>query len=156
MKFVKESALEDMNVTYYYAVVCVDAAGNVGAPGVTSSPVTNEAKGIPTISLDVPSNFVADGDLSEWTNSGIMPFVINPSTGGVWASVDDEADLNGTVYLAIDDDYIYFAADVIDDDYHFGEGNWWSLVANAYKNGFPLNGITLINTSSELEPRLIV
>ena len=117
--------LEDMNVTYYYAVVCVDAAGNVGAPGVTSSPVTNEAKGIPTISLDVPSNFVADGDLSEWTNSGIMPFVINPSTGGVWASVDDEADLNGTVYLAIDDDYIYFAADVIDDDYHFGEGNWW-------------------------------
>ena len=117
--------LEDMNVTYYYAVVCVDAAGNVGAPGVTSSPVTNEAKGIPTISLDVPSNFVADGDLSEWTNSGIMPFIINPSTGGVWASVDDEADLNGTVYLAIDDDYIYFAADVIDDDYHFGEGNWW-------------------------------
>ena len=117
--------LEDMNVTYYYAVVCVDAAGNVGAPGITSSPVTNEAKGIPTISLDVPSNFVADGDLSEWTNSGIMPFIINPSTGGVWASVDDEADLNGTVYLAIDDDYIYFAADVIDDDYHFGEGNWW-------------------------------
>ena len=117
--------LEDMNVTYYYAVVCIDAAGNVGAPGVTSSPITNEAKGIPTISLDVPSNFVADGDLSEWTNSGIMPFIINPSTGGVWASVDDEADLNGTVYLAIDDDYIYFAADVIDDDYHFGEGNWW-------------------------------
>ena len=117
--------LEDMNVTYYYAVVCVDAAGNVGALGVTSSPVTNTAKGIPTISLDVPSNFVADGDLSEWADSGIMPFIINPSTGGVWAAVDDEEDLNGTVYLAIDDDYIYFAADVIDDDYHFGEGNWW-------------------------------
>ena len=117
--------LEDMNVTYYYAVVCVDAAGNVGAPGVTSSPVTNEAKGIPTISLDVPSNFVADGDLSEWANSGIMPFIINPSTGGVWASVDDESDLNATVYLAIDNDYIYFAADVIDDDYYFGEGNWY-------------------------------
>ena len=119
------SPLEDSEVTYYYAVVCVDAAGNVGAPGVTSSPVTNTAKGIPTISLDVPSSFVADGDLGEWTNSGIMPFVINPSTGGVWASVDDEADLSATVYLAIDDDYIYFAADVIDDDYHFGEGNWY-------------------------------
>ncbi len=119
------SPLEDSEVTYYYAVVCVDAAGNVGAPGVTSSPVTNTAKGIPTISLDVPSNFVADGDLSEWADSGIMPFVIDPSTGGVWASVDDEADLSATVYLAIDDDYIYFAADVIDDDYHFGEGNWY-------------------------------
>ena len=119
------SPLEDMDVTYYYAVLCVDAAGNIGAPGITSSPVTNQAKGIPTISLDVPSNFVADGDLGEWTNSGIMPFVINPTTGGVWSNVDDESDLNGTVYLAIDDDYLYFAADVIDDDYHFGEGNWW-------------------------------
>jgi len=119
------SPLEDMDVTYYYAVLCVDAAGNIGAPGITSSPVTNQAKGIPTISLDVPSNFIADGDLGEWTNSGIMPFVINPTTGGVWSNVDDESDLNGTVYLAIDDDYLYFAADVIDDDYHFGEGNWW-------------------------------
>ena len=74
------SPLEDMDVTYYYAVLCVDAAGNIGAPGITSSPVTNQAKGIPTISLDVPSNFIADGDLGEWTNSGIMPFVINPTT----------------------------------------------------------------------------
>ena len=119
------SPLEDMAVTYYYAVLCIDAAGNIGAPGITSSPVTNQAKGIPTISLNVPSSFVADGDLGEWTNSGIMPFIINPTTGGVWSNVDDESDLNGTVYLAIDDDYLYFAADVIDDDYHFGEGNWW-------------------------------
>ena len=119
------SPLEDMDVTYYYAVLCVDAAGNIGAPGITSSSVTNQAKGIPTISLNVPSNFAADGDLGEWTNSGIMPFVINPTTGGVWSNVDNEEDLSATVYLAIDDDYIYFAADVIDDDYHFGEGNWY-------------------------------
>ena len=117
--------LQNTNVSYYYAVVCVDAAGNVGAPGATDGSITNEAKGIPTISLNVPSNFAADGDLSEWTDSGIMPFVINPTTGGVWSNVDDEQDLSGTVYLAIDDDYLYFAADVIDDDYHFGEGNWW-------------------------------
>jgi len=117
--------LQNTNVSYYYAVVCVDAAGNVGAPGATDGSITNEAKGIPTISLNVPSSFAADGDISEWTNSGIMPFVINPTTGGVWSNVDDEQDLSGTVYLAIDDDYLYFAADVIDDDYHFGEGNWW-------------------------------
>ena len=117
--------LQNTNVSYYYAVVCVDAAGNVGAPGATDGSITNEAKGIPTISLNVPSNFAADGDISEWADSGIMPFVINPTTGGVWSNVDDDQDLSGTVYLAIDDDYLYFAADVIDDDYHFGEGNWW-------------------------------
>ena len=117
------SPLENADVSFYYAVVCVDAAGNAGAPGVTTSSITNEAKGIPTISLDVPSNFVADGDMSEW--SGIMPFVINPTTGHVWSNVDDDADLNATVYLAIDDDYLYFAADVVDDDYYYGDGNWW-------------------------------
>ena len=117
--------LQNINVSYYYAVVCVDAAGNIGAPGATDAPITNEAKGIPTISLNVPSNFAADGNISEWSDSGIMPFVINPTTGGVWSNVDDDQDLSGTVYLAIDDDYLYFAADVIDDDYHFGEGNWW-------------------------------
>ena len=117
--------LEDANVTYYYAVVAVDAAGNVGDFGASSAPVTNTAKGIPTISLNVPSNFVADGDVSEWADSGIMPFIINPTTGGVYSSVDDESDLNATVYMAIDDDYLYYAADVIDDDYYFGEGNWY-------------------------------
>ena len=68
---------------------------------------------------------MADGDLSEW--EGIMPFVINPSTGHVAVgSVDNDDDLTGTVYLAIDNDYLYFAADVVDDDYYFGEGDWWN------------------------------
>ena len=117
--------LNDASVSYYYAVVCVDPAGNRSELGVSTSSITNTAQGIPTISLDVPENFVADGDMSEW--EGVMPFVINPTTGHVAAgTVDSDDDLTGTVYLAIDDDYLYFAADVIDDSYSFGEGDWWN------------------------------
>ena len=117
--------LNDASVSYYYAVVCVDAAGNRSELGTSSSSITNTAQGIPTISLDVPENFVADGDMSEW--EGVMPFVINPTTGHVAAgTVDGDDDLTGTVYLAIDDDYLYFAADVIDDSYSYGEGDWWN------------------------------
>ena len=117
--------LNDASVSYYYAVVCVDPAGNRSELGVSTSSITNTAQGIPTISLDVPENFVADGDMSEW--EGVMPFVINPTTGHVaTGTVDGDDDLTGTVYLAIDDDYLYFAADVIDDSYSFGEGDWWN------------------------------
>ncbi len=117
--------LNDASVSYYYAVVCVDAAGNRSELGASTSSITNTAQGIPTISLDVPENFVADGDMSEW--EGVMPFVINPTTGHVAAgTVDGDDDLTGTVYLAIDDDYLYFAADVIDDSYSFGDGDWWN------------------------------
>ena len=119
------SPLEDATVSYYYAVICVDPAGNESELGVSSSSITNTAQGIPTISLDVPENFSADGDLSEWQD--VMPFVINPTTGHVaTGNVDSDGDLTGTVYLAVDDDYLYFAADVVDDSYSYGEGDWWN------------------------------
>tara|TARA_S200000501_G_C20860344_1_gene759484 strand:+ start:1254 stop:3725 length:2472 start_codon:yes stop_codon:yes gene_type:complete len=119
--------LNDASVSNYYAVVCVDASGNQSELGVAASSITNTAQGMPTISLDVPSNFSADGDMSEWLNSGIMPFTVNTETGYVVTGemsggVDD---LNATVYLAVDSDYLYFAADVVDDSYFFGEGDWW-------------------------------
>ena len=117
--------LTNTQISYYYAVVCVDPAGNESELGTSSTSITNTALGIPTISLDVPTNFVADGDMSEWWDSGIMPFEINPNTGNVFQSVDNEDDLSATVYLAIDDEYLYFAADVIDDSYYFGDGNWY-------------------------------
>ncbi len=121
------SPLEDESQDWYYAVTCTDASQNTGDAGFASSAVTNTAMGIPIISLNPPSTFAADGDLSEWYASSITPFVINPTIGHVptGSAVDDDNDLSGTVYLAIDEDYLYFAADVIDDSYYFGEGNWW-------------------------------
>ncbi len=117
--------LLDQNVTYYYAVTCKDANGNVGLPGVSSA-VTNTAKGIATISLSPPSNFAADGDLADWEASGIMPFVLKPTTNHIPAgSITDDADLTATVYLAVDDDNLYIAADVVDNVYNYGTGNWW-------------------------------
>ena len=118
--------LVDTDVTYYYGVVCVDASGNESEVGVSGSTVTNTAAGIPTISLDVPSNFIADGDMSEWLDSGIMPFSVNPETGNInTGAFSGNDDLDASVYLAIDDNYLYFAADVIDDSYFYQDGNWW-------------------------------
>jgi hypothetical protein len=119
--------LVDSDVSYYYGIVCVDASGNESEISTSGSSITNTARGIPTISLEVPSNFMADGDISEWEDAGIMPFVINPTTGHVaTGTVSDENDLSATVYMAIDDDYLYYAADVIDDSYSYGDGDWWN------------------------------
>lgn len=119
--------LKDSDVEYYYAIQVKDAAGNVSECFATiGAPIVNKAKGIATISMNPPANFVADGDLTEWDQSGIMPFVIKPENSHVpVGTVTDENDLTGTVYLAVDDNYLYIAADVVDDVYHFGEGNWW-------------------------------
>ena len=78
-----------------------------------------------------PSTFKADGDLSEWESSDITPFVVGVSnnswlTPKVWGTVDDDQDLTGQVYIAVDDSFLYVAADVIDDVYYgFENGNWW-------------------------------
>ncbi|MBN2601211.1 MAG: T9SS type A sorting domain-containing protein [Candidatus Marinimicrobia bacterium] len=118
--------LVEGQVTYYYAVVCIDNFGNDGPAGLSGA-VTNTAKGIPTISLDVPANFAVDGDLGEWYDSDIMPWVLTPETDNVaTGTVTDAADLSATVYLAIDDDNLYVAAEVTDDVYNFGEGEWWN------------------------------
>ena len=125
--------LEDTQVTYYYAVVCKDASNNVGEAGASESSLSNTAKGVPTISLNPPTEFVADGDLSEWYDSGIEPFMIGafdnsygtPNVGT--GTVDDDNDLHGTFYVAVDNDYLYIAAEVLDnvvvDDQASG---WWT------------------------------
>jgi hypothetical protein len=117
--------LVDANVTYYYAATCTDASGNVSTTFTTSaSSTTNLAKGIATISQTPPSNFVADGDLSEW--SAIQAFHISPVTDHVpVGTVTDANDLSADVYLAINDTFLYVALDVTDDAYHYGDGNWY-------------------------------
>ena len=120
--------LVDIDVTYYYAVSCKDESGNVGPIGASSA-VINTAKGVPTISLNPPADFAADGDFSEWDASGIMPWILKPETNNIAAgAIADSTDLKATVYLAMDEDYLYVAIDVIDDVFSYSatEGNWWN------------------------------
>ncbi|MGC9513985.1 MAG: T9SS type A sorting domain-containing protein [Fidelibacterota bacterium] len=120
--------LVDTDVEYHYAVICKDAAGNIGPLHDPVAPVTNTAKATPTISLDIPSGLTVDGDLTEWYNSGIMPFVIKPSTNNIAVGeFDNDDDLTATVFMAIDAENLYVAMDVIDDVYAGwdGTGDWW-------------------------------
>ena len=125
--------LEDLDVTYYYAVACKDGSNNVGGPGSSEGSITNTAKGVPTISLTPPASFAADGDLQEWYDSGIMPFELGATANSYGAghvgtgTVDGDADLHGTFYTAVDDDYFYLAAEIIDDVVNTeGSGGWWT------------------------------
>ena len=122
-----QAPLQDKSVSYYYAVSAMDKVGNIGPAGVSSSAVTNTAKGMPTISLKPPANFIADGNLAEWENSGIKPFVFKKSTSHVGlGTFDNDDDLNITMYMAIDKQYLYLAADVIDNVYSYDPaGNWY-------------------------------
>ena len=108
--------LTDQDLTYYYAVLCVDAAGNKSQL-VTTDPITNTAKGVTTIYPEAPTGFAADGDLSEW--SSIPSFRMYPSDGsGTIVNntvIDGDADLSVDAYVAVDADYIYFAFNVEDD-----------------------------------------
>ncbi len=123
--------LADSEVSYYYAVECVDASGNVSEAGL-SDMVTNTARGIPTISL-TPPTVTIDGDLTEWYTSGIMPFELGPTSSSygssnvTYGSFDGDNDAYATFFLAVDDEYLYVAGDIIDDQYEgwSGTGNWW-------------------------------
>jgi len=108
--------ISDRDVTYYYAVNAIDKAGNIGAVTTVAGP-TNKSKGIPTIAIGSP-NFKADGDLNEFV--GIAPsFKMYPSKGTAHVmtgfKVDNDADCSAEMYVVMDKDYLYFAANVTDD-----------------------------------------
>ncbi len=109
--------LADRPVNYHYAVQVTDSAGNVGS-GLTlsTSYTTNLATGVGTISLTPPASFVADGDIDEWIGASIMPIHLDQTTNiPTGDAPDDDADLSGDIYLAMDADFLYFAMDVTDD-----------------------------------------
>jgi hypothetical protein len=142
----------DQNVTYYYAVVCKDASGNQSVVSLNTSPVTNLAKGVTTISVTAPV-FVADGDLSEWQS--ITPFRMFPSDGSGYVvtntSIDGDADLSVLSWVATDANYLYVAFDVTDDvvvpsaqttsylndctDLYLGLYNWHGAPHTSLKRG---------------------
>jgi hypothetical protein len=107
----------DQNVTYYYAITCTDKAGNVSEVASSSASTTNLAKGVPVVSLSVPNNFTADGNLDEW--SSIIPIELSSEKGTAFLAPntksDGDADLSAKAYVAIDGNYLYVAFDVNDD-----------------------------------------
>jgi hypothetical protein len=142
----------DQSVTYYYAIVCRDAAGNVGNVSASSAPVTNTAKGVPVIEPKTVT-FAADGDLAEW--QGITPIDMAVSKGTAYIPsnnvVDGDKDLSLLIYLAMDENYLYAAFDVEDDvvtpdistdsykndcpDIFIGLYDWHGLVHNSLQRG---------------------
>ena len=146
--------LQDNEVTKYYAIECVDGSGNIG-PFSVSGGITNTAKGVATISLNPPVDFVADGDVSEWDAAGIMPFVLSPEENNVAiGEIFDSNDLNATVFVAIDEEYLYIAADVIDDVFAFEtSGNWWDWDAfETFWGFYDLRGATHTSYNRGEEP----
>ncbi len=118
--------LEDGSVSYYYAVSCTDAAGNQSETfTATSESTTNTGKKRAIISLDAPV-FTADGNLNEWNN--IEPFYLYPEAGRIQDQIDDENDYSAHFYIAMDNENLYVAFDVIDDVFSYRSDNtqpWW-------------------------------
>ena len=144
----------NQNVTYYYAVVCQDGAGNFSGVSLNSAPLTNQAKGVTTISLNAPTaTFNANGDLSEW--QAITPFRMFPSDGSghivTNTTIGGDADLSVLSYVAVDNNYLYVAFDVEDDivsfnpsinsylndapDIYLGLYNWHGAPHTSYQGG---------------------
>ncbi len=108
----------DRSLSLYYGVTATDKAGNTNQPTVIG-PITNTAKGVPTIAKSAPTIFYADGDLSDW--AGFTPIVlsVNPATATAHAAtnttISGDADLKVLCYLAASSTALYVAFDVDDD-----------------------------------------
>ncbi len=147
------SPATSQSVTYYYSIVCKDIAGNASTASVNSAPLANTAKGVASVSLNPPANFVADGQLAEW--SGITPLIMKPSDGSghvvTNTTISSDADLAVKSYVAVDQNYLYVAMDIEDDvvsfnpaldsylndapDLFIGFYNWHGAPHTGYQGG---------------------
>lgn len=114
VEHVLRAPLNDQNVTYYYAIVCTDKAGNISLPTMADKPVTNMAKGVPVVAIKTV-NFNADGNLDEWQE--IVPFELKQGTAFIAPNtfIDNDNDLSVKSWIAIDQQNLYVAFDVNDD-----------------------------------------
>lgn len=118
--------LDEQEISYYYAVISTDAAGNIAEDFGTAGPFANIGRERAIISYEPDFNFVADGDFSEW--AGIEPFTMSPDVNLYTGEIDDATDLSVSCYVAMDDTYLYVAFDVFDDVFSWSEENtvdWW-------------------------------
>lgn len=144
--------LTNQNVTYYYAVVCKDFAGNIGAPGFSTA-TTNVAKGIAVVTTTVPA-FVADGNLSEWQSLPKFRMYPSDGTGTICPgyTITNDADCSADAWVAVDQNYLYIAFNVSDDvfypveqglesykldspDLFMGFYNWKNTMHTSYQRG---------------------
>jgi len=143
--------LDELEVEYYYAITCRDAAGNTSEGFATAGPFANVGKYRAIISLDPPVNFVADSELDEWV--GIDPFVVTPESNPVQGTIDNAADFSYSAYVAMDATYLYVAFDVKDDQFVSSAADtiaWWDnegieFYFGLYELGIPhpywMNGV---------------
>jgi hypothetical protein len=146
----------DQDVTYYYAVTCTDASGNKSAISVNAGPLTNTAKGVTTITMDAPTNFVADGDLSEWQS--MTHFRMYPSDGSghvvTNSTIDGDADCSANVWVGMDATYLYVAFDIFDDVFtpDISTSNWLNDAPDLFIGLYNYHGISHTGYKRGAEP----
>ena len=146
-----KSPQTDKDVTWFYAVQAIDKNKNEGEVG-TVGPITNKAKGIPTIAVATP-NFKADGNLNEF--AGIKPFQVKISNGTGFLTPNDKntGDIDCSIeaaYVAIDKNFIYFGAEVnddfvIDDPKYYPDNTWQGDAVELFFGLYNLDEFPLTN-----------
>jgi len=148
----------DQSVSYYYAVVCKSGDGLLGTPGISGTKVTNTAQGVRIIYPTAPPNFVADGDLSEWTTAGIAPFrlFVHDHSGTVVTNTNVPSDTvsSGEVYVAVDNTYLYVAGHINTNNIVFVSTNssWLNTATDIFLGLYNAHGAPHTSLQGSAQP----
>ncbi len=146
----------DQSVTYYYAVTCTDASGNKSVVSVNAGPLPNTAKGVTTITMDAPTNFVADGDLTEWQSMTNFRMYLSDGSGHkvTNTTIDGDADCSADVWVGMDATYLYVAFDVFDDVFtpDLSASNWLNDAPDLFIGLYNYHGISHTGYKRGAEP----